>query len=78
MRLFTLLFATALSFPVLAYQVTGDVTEVSDKKIVVMKGKEKFEIAKSADTKSPADVKVGDKVTVEYSMTADSVTVKKK
>ena len=47
-----------------AYQVTGPVLEVSDSKIVVQKGKEKWELKKDAGTK-PADVKVGDKVTVE-------------
>ncbi|AZZ36005.1 hypothetical protein CIK05_04100 [Bdellovibrio sp. qaytius] len=56
-----------------AYQVTGKVVEVSDTKIVVMKGKEKFEIALSA----PSKAKMGDKVTVEYAMTASDVAVKK-
>ena len=34
-----------------AYQVTGPVLEVSDSKIVVQKGKEKWEIARTPDTK---------------------------
>ena len=59
----------------LAYQVTGEVKEVADDKITVMKGKEKFEIKKTADTKGDAP-KVGDKVTVEYFMTATSVEAK--
>ena len=59
----------------LAYQVTGDVKEVTDTTITVMKGKEKFEITKTADTKGDAP-KVGDKVTVEYFMTATKVDVK--
>ncbi len=58
-----------------AYQVTGEVKEVSDDTITVMKGKEKFEIKKNADTKGDAP-KVGDKVTVEYFMTATKVEVK--
>lgn len=61
-----------------AYQVTGPVLEVTDSKIVVQKGKEKWEIARSADTKVTGDLKVGSKVTVEYTMSAKSVEVKKK
>jgi len=60
-----------------SYQVTGPVLEVSDTKIVVQKGKEKWEIARGPDTKvSGGDLKVGAKVTIEYSMTAKSVEVK--
>jgi hypothetical protein len=59
-----------------AYQVTGPVTELTDGKIVVTKGKEKFEITRDAKTKIPAEVKVGSKVTVEYTMTATEVTDK--
>ena len=61
-----------------AYQVTGPVLEVTDSKIVVQKGKEKWEIARTPDTKVTGDLKVGAKVTIEYSMTAKSVEVKKK
>jgi hypothetical protein len=54
------------------YQVTGPVVEVTADSIIVMKGKEKWEIAKgSADI--PATVKKGDKITIEYSMTAAKV-----
>ena len=59
-----------------AYQVTGEVKELTDAKITVMKGKERFEMARTPDTKVPADAKVGSKVTVEYSITAKSVEVK--
>ena len=59
-----------------AYQVTGPVLEVSDSKIVVQKGKEKWEIARTPETKITGDLKVGSKVTIEYSMTAKSVEVK--
>ena len=38
-----------------------------------MKGKEKWDIAKDASTKAAGDVKVGDKVTVHYTMTASSI-----
>ena len=50
--------------------------EVSDSKIVVQKGNEKWEIARTPDTKITGDLKVGSKVTIEYSMTAKSVDVK--
>ena len=60
----------------MAYQVTGPVLEVSDTKIVVQKGKEKWEMARDASTKTKGEVKVGDKVTVEYKMTATSIESK--
>ena len=56
--------------------MTGPVLEVSDSKIVVQKGNEKWEIARTPDTKITGDLKVGSKVTIEYSMTAKSVDVK--
>lgn len=59
-----------------AYQVTGPVLEVTDTKIVVQKGKEKWELSRSPDTKVTGDLKVGATVTIEYSMTAKSVEVK--
>ena len=59
-----------------AYQVTGPVLEVTDTKIVVQKDNEKWEIARDASTKTSGAVKKGDKVTVEYSMTASKITVK--
>jgi hypothetical protein len=68
-----LLLASPLA---MAYQVTGPVEEVTDTKIVVQKGKEKWEIARDAGTKVTGDVKKGDKVTVEYKMTATSIEVK--
>ena len=52
------------------------VSDKNDKTIVVQKGKEKWEIARTADTKVTGDLKVGSKVTIEYSMTAKSVDVK--
>ena len=51
------------------YQATGPVLEVSPSKIVVEKGKEKSEIARDASTKVGAETKVGDKVTVTYTIT---------
>jgi hypothetical protein len=58
------------------YQVTGQVTELTDDTITVMKGKEKFEIGRDKDTKVDGDLKVGEKVTVYYTMSAASVEVR--
>lgn len=58
------------------YQVTGPVLEVKGDVIVVQKGSDKWEIAKDAATKITGDLKVGAKVTIEYTMTAKTVDVK--
>ena len=58
------------------YQVTGPVLELTDKKIVISKGTQNWELARDANTKIPASVKVGSKVTIEYSITAIDVTDK--
>ena len=59
------------------YQVTGPVLEVSPTTLTVQKGKEKWEIERNAGTtQSAGEPKVGDKVTVEYTMTATNVTSK--
>ncbi len=60
------------------YQVTGPVLDVKDDVIVVKKGDEKWEIAKGKDTKIKGDLKVGAKVTIIYSMSANSIEVKSK
>ena len=59
-----------------SYQVTGPITEVNDSMIVVMKGKERFEIDRDANTKVTGELKVGEKVTIMYTMTAKDVEVK--
>lgn len=58
------------------YQVTGPVLEVSPSRIVVEKGKDRWELARDSSTKVSAEPKVGDKVTVMYSMTATNIEVK--
>jgi hypothetical protein len=58
------------------YQVTGPVLEVTGDVIVVEKGKDKWEIARDAATKVTGDLKVGSKVTIEYTMKAATVEVK--
>lgn len=59
-----------------SYQVTGNVVSVSDSSIVVDKGKEMFEMSRTADTKTSGDVKVGDKVMVKYTMQAVAIETK--
>jgi RNase P/RNase MRP subunit p29 len=58
------------------YQVTGPVLDVTDNSVVVQKGKEKWEIARDASTKVTGELKKGEKVTVEYRMTATAIDVK--
>jgi hypothetical protein len=57
------------------YQVTGNVTALTDAMITVVKGEEKFEIARGS-AKVDGKLAVGAKVTVHYSMTAASIEVK--
>ena len=59
------------------YQVTGIVKAVTADMITVDKSGEMFQIAKDAGTKVTGAMKAGAKVTVEYRMTAATVTVKK-
>lgn len=80
-RIALALLLGALASPALAaapktYQVTGPVVDVTDDTITVQKGNEKWEIARTADTKVTGELKKGEKVTVEYRMTATSVEVK--
>lgn len=75
-RSFVAVVALAAASSTWAYQVTGPVLEVTDSKIVVQKGKEKWEIARTPDTKVTGDLKVGAKVTIEYTMTAKTVEAK--
>jgi hypothetical protein len=58
------------------YQVTGKVLEVSDDLIVVQKDDEKWEIGRDKSTKVEGKLKVGEKVTIQYTMSAASVEVK--
>jgi hypothetical protein len=58
------------------YQVTGPILELKDDMIVVQKGKDRWEIARGADTKVTGELKVGAKVTIEYRMNAATIEVK--
>jgi hypothetical protein len=70
-------FASTALAAVRTYQVTGPVLEVRDDMIAVQKGKDRWEIARdSATSMKGGSPKVGDKVTIEYRMTATSVDVK--
>lgn len=73
--------AVSMLFPAVSlgakkYQVTGPVLELTDTMIVVQKGDEKWEIERSEDTKIEGELKVGAKVTIYYTMSADKVEVK--
>ena len=78
--LLTLVLALAASAPAMAakktYQVTGPVLEKTADMIAVQKGTDRWEIALDAGSGVPAGLQVGDKVTIEYRMTATSVTAK--
>ena len=59
------------------YQVTGPVVEITKDYIVVKKHEgENWKVSLAAATKG-GDVKVGDKVTVYYTMTATEIDAKK-
>jgi hypothetical protein len=72
----SLLAASNAVAAVKTYQVTGPVLEVNDTMIAVQKGKDRWEIARDANTKITGDLKVGSKVTIEYRMSATAVEVK--
>ncbi len=81
LRLFSVAAAFALPSILHAggdYQVTGEVKEMTDTKIVVVKGKENFEMARTAGTKVTGEPKVGSKVTVHYTISATEVESKDK
>jgi hypothetical protein len=79
---FSLLAAVSLALSSAAfagvkdYQVTGPILEVNDSMIAVQKGKDRWEIARDSNTKASGEMKVGDKVTVHYTMTATSIEAK--
>lgn len=83
-RIITAIFLSfALLLPSLAeaksakkYQVTGIILALTDEVITVEKGDEKWEIDRSANTKVTGTLKVGAKVTIEYTMSAATAEVK--
>jgi GH43 family beta-xylosidase len=76
-RTITVIAATMLlGTAAYAYQVTGPVLEVTDTKIVVEKEKERWEIARDKETKGDKNIKKGDRVTIQYRMTATDIESK--
>ena len=73
---FLALAAAALASPGKTYQVTGPILALTDSTITVQKGDEKWEIARSAATKTDGKLAVGSRVTIHYKMTAESIEVK--
>ena len=75
----TLAVSSVLAAPAArSYQVTGPIIELTETKIVVQKGDEKWEINRMPDTRVDGTLKVGSKVTIHYTMSAKSVEVKAK
>ena len=56
-----------------SYQVTGPIVALTDKVITVQKGDEKWEIARTAETKTEGKLAVGERVTVYYTMSAERI-----
>jgi hypothetical protein len=81
-KAFSLIAAASLALSSLTfagaktYEVTGPVLEVNDSMIVVKKGNDRWELDRDSNTKVNGDVKVGDKVHINYTMTAKDVEVK--
>jgi hypothetical protein len=73
---FFLFSSLALAAGSKTYQVTGPVLEVKGDLIIVQKGNDKWELARDKDTKVQGDLKVGSKVTIQYTMKATEVEVK--
>lgn len=81
--LYTLAALTSLAFagvtpasPNKTYQVTGPILEMNESMVAVQKGKERWELARDASTKATGEMKVGDKATITYTMTATNVEMK--
>jgi hypothetical protein len=59
-----------------SYQVTGPIVALTENVITVQKGDERWEISRSASTKTDGKLAVGNRVTVHYKMSADSIELK--
>src|SRR3954452_21041525 len=69
-------FCSTFAADAKTYQVTGPVLSVTPTTITVQKGDEKWEIARTKNTKFTNEPKVGTKVTIYYSMIATEIEVK--
>ena len=67
----------AFAADAVTYHVTGPIVELTDTKIVIEKGKDKWEVTRNAETKVTGELKVGARVTIQYAMTAQAVEVVK-
>jgi hypothetical protein len=82
----TLAILASLAFSLIAYaatatakkyQVTGTVTTLTDAVITVQKPDgDKWEINRDPSAAAQSDLKVGAKVTIQYTMTASDIKVK--
>ena len=79
-RVATVLVCLSIGVPVFAagkvIQVTGPVLEVREDAIVIGKGKDKWEIARTPATVVEGELKKGARVTVEYTMSATKIEVR--
>lgn len=57
-------------------KATGELVKITAESIVIKKGKGEMVITRNASTNVAGNLKVGEKVTVEYKMIATSVAVK--
>src|SRR5213080_3741915 len=60
------------------YQVTGPVAALTNDTVTVQKGKDLWEIGRDGSTKVAGDLRVGEKVTVQYRIIATQIEVKPK
>ncbi len=69
---------SALALAPTTYDATGPVLEMTDTTLTIMfHGKEKWTFARDTTTKGADAIKVGDRVTVHYTMTVGSVDMAK-
>jgi hypothetical protein len=52
-----------------ANQITGSLVAITDTTLTILNGNERQEVARTADTKGTHSLKVGDKITVTYTIT---------
>jgi hypothetical protein len=70
------LTAAAFAAGAKTYQVTGPVLEVTDSMIALQKGGERWEFNRGSNTKVTGELKVGERVTITYAMSAVTIEVK--
>ena len=73
----SLMTTSAFARPPKKYQVTGKILEVTADFIAVDKAGDRWEIGRDASTKVTGELKVGAKVTIEYTMSASKADVAK-